>query len=102
MTSIEKPLICRTKTGKKLHKAYAGSSVTHCGHWLKVSAIHYQVEKAFVVKALEKGQNIPNYSGLGPKDLILCEHCFPVDAARTAAYVEETTEQWVKPAKVAA
>lgn len=51
-----------TRTGRKLHKASPGSSVTRCGHWLRVDASTMRVEitEAELAKA----------------DLVKCEHCF--------------------------
>lgn len=85
--SLPEQLLCRTRTGVKIHAAYPGSSVTHCGHWLKVNSVAMQVPTAAVVSGLRKGE-IRNPSSLGPATLVLCNHCFPVEAARTADSVE--------------
>lgn len=53
-------LMIRTRTGKKVHKGSAGSSVTHCGHWLKVNGERMRVNPSQVHSAN------------------LCEHCYPV------------------------
>lgn len=55
-------ITCRTRTGKKIHKAHPTSSVTFCGHWLKVQAFTMKVDitEAELAKA----------------NLIKCEHCF--------------------------
>jgi hypothetical protein len=39
----ERYLFVRTKTGKKIHLASAGSSVCRCGHWLKTSSRNREV-----------------------------------------------------------
>lgn len=31
------------RTGRKIHRAYIGSSVLACGHWLRVSAQYFRV-----------------------------------------------------------
>jgi hypothetical protein len=31
------------RTGRKIHRAYIGSSVLGCGHWLRVSATYFRV-----------------------------------------------------------
>jgi hypothetical protein len=33
-----------TRTGKKVHTSWLGSSVTRCGHWLKVQSQHFQID----------------------------------------------------------
>lgn len=33
-----------TRTGTKVHLASGGSSVTHCGHWLKTRTENYMIE----------------------------------------------------------
>lgn len=90
MSATEKPILCRTRTGKKVHLAYAGSSVTNCGHWLRVSASAMAFPRKPVLDALARGEEIANPSSLGPSSLILCEHCFS-ERARTVSYVTEMT-----------
>lgn len=89
----EKPILVRTRTGKKVHAAYPGSSVTRCGHWLKVNSVAMRFPVAPVLKALERREEqIANPSSLGPATLVLCEHCFPTDRTRTVEYIETAVE----------
>lgn len=74
-----------TRTGKKLHKASPGSSVTRCGHWLRVDSRQMKVD---VTEA-----------DLGRMALVLCEHCFspgerlvPAADAVTPTTVREVTD----------
>jgi len=72
-------IICRGgRTGHKLHLAYTGSSVLHCGHWLKTSAVHFKVD---VYNATTLEQRINSRA-------LLCEKCFP-DPARSLAFMKE-------------
>ena len=70
-------IFVRTRTGKKIHAGSPGSSVTRCGHWLKVNSAAMGFPAAQVVTALERGEAIENPSALGPRNLILCGNCFP-------------------------
>lgn len=56
------PIACRTRTGKKIHRAYSGSSVTWCGVWLRTNASNMQIHL----------DNTP--SCFSPA---FCEHCYP-------------------------
>lgn len=38
--------LCGTRTGKKVHVAHPGSSVTMCGHWMKFNASSYRIRVA--------------------------------------------------------
>jgi len=49
-----------TRSGRKVHAAHAGSSVTHCGHWLRTQATGYRVRVGLVEQA----------------GMPLCERCF--------------------------
>jgi hypothetical protein len=51
--------IVRTKSGQKLHKSHPGSSVTYCGHWLKVESTYFKVIPTNVTPAH-----------------VMCEKCF--------------------------
>lgn len=82
-------ILVKTRSGKKVHSGSPGSSVTRCGHWLKVNGSVMAFPKSPVVKALEKGAEISNPSALGPRNLVLCENCFPTVQSRTAQHVEE-------------
>lgn len=57
-------ILCRTRTGRKVHAAYAGSSVTRCGHWLRYDSARGRVRLSQV------------------GDYMLCERCFqPLEEA---------------------
>ncbi len=60
-------ILCKTRTGKKVHLGYPTSSVTACGHWQKVANAHYKLTlpPAEIDKLAQMGS------------LTLCEHCFP-------------------------
>lgn len=61
VTLFDDQIICRTKTGKKLHLSKPGSSVAYgCGHWFKASAVHFKVSPTNVT---------PEH--------VMCEKCFP-------------------------
>lgn len=85
-------LLIRTRTGKKIHAGSSGSSVTNCGHWLKVNGAAMKFPKAQVMSALEKGEAVKNPSALGPATLILCQHCFP-SGETTAAMIDARYER---------
>jgi len=66
ITLVNDEFICRTKTGKKLHRSHPGSSVAYgyangCGHWFKASASYFKVSPTAVT---------PEH--------VMCEICFPV------------------------
>jgi hypothetical protein len=56
----EDTIAVHTRTGRKVHAARPGSSVTFCGHWLRANASGYRVTQADV-------------SAFG---LELCERCY--------------------------
>lgn len=61
-------IYCRTRTGTKVHIASPGSSVTHCGHWMKYQAGRYRVPAAKLNPAVLCERCAPN----GPRpDLIM-------------------------------
>jgi hypothetical protein len=94
MSVVDKQIICRTRTGKKLHGAHPGSSVTVCGHWLKVDCVAMQVAVEQVLPYIERGEAVRNNSAIGPATLILCEHCFPTERSRSAQHVANYYETW--------
>lgn len=63
-TKTEEPILCRTRSGRKLHLGYATSSVTFCGHWQKVANSTYASDLSDAAKE-------------EATDRVLCEHCFP-------------------------
>lgn len=60
-------IACATRSGRKVHAAHAGSSVTHCGVWLRVGASAYRVRLAQVETW----------------EYALCEKCFRDATPRT-------------------
>ena len=62
------------KNGGKVHRAFAGSSVTTCGFWLKTESNRYGI-------GMETAENVKNFRS------VLCEKCFTnIDA--TIEYLE--------------
>lgn len=44
-------IACRGgRSGRKIHKAYSGSSVTMCGHWLRHNADNFRVHETHIAK----------------------------------------------------
>ena len=57
-------ILCKGgRTGRKVHMANPGSSVTSCGHWMKHLAVHFKVDD----------DSLANRQAHKPH---LCERCF--------------------------
>lgn len=50
------PLHVRTRYGSKVHLAYAGSSVTFCGVWLRAPAQRFRVDAPVTCRHCGAGQ----------------------------------------------
>ena len=61
VTLFNDQIICRTKSGQKLHRSAPGSSVAYgCGHWFKTQSTYFQVQPQHTTPAH-----------------VMCEKCFP-------------------------
>ena len=59
LNGIEGLIACRGgRTGRKIHRAYSGSSVTLCGHWMRYNSDNFRIREMQVPKSC------------------LCEKCF--------------------------